>query len=96
MSTAASFGAPAMPDARALEAALASEGLECIVEARDRLAVLVPRGGEAWARLGEAPRRRALHQLATRFGFTHVALEIGRRSGPDGDAGEERAHGRDA
>jgi hypothetical protein len=85
-----------MPDARGLEAALASEGLDCVVEARDRLAVLVPRGGEAWERLGEAPRRRGLHQLATRFGFTHVALEIGRQGGRDVDAGEDRVHGRDA
>lgn len=66
--------AASAPDAAALEGALTDEGLACRVEARERLAVLVPRGD--WPALDDAPRRRALHQLATRHGFTHVALEL--------------------
>ena len=62
------------PDAQALHAALAARGLPCEVEARDRLAVLVPTG--EWPSLEDATTRRGLHQLAASLGFTHVALEI--------------------
>jgi hypothetical protein len=44
------------------------------VEARDRLAVLVPTG--EWPSLEDATTRRGLHQLAASLGFTHVALEV--------------------
>lgn len=77
------------PDARALGEALAGEGMACRVEARERLAVLVPERGDAdaWRSLADAARRRALHQLATRHGFTHVALELD----PDDAGGDDGA-----
>lgn len=66
------------PDALGLAAALAERGVECVVEARDRLAVLF--ASDEWPAPGDAAERRALHRLATAYGFTHVALEL--------DAGE--------
>lgn len=62
------------PDAPALAAALAARGLSCTVEARDRLAIVTPDGDRGV--VADAAERRALHQLATTFGFTHVALEV--------------------
>ena len=64
----------ATPDALGLAAALAEHGVECVVEARDRLAVLFT--SDEWPALGDAAERRALHRLATTYGFTHVALEV--------------------
>lgn len=64
----------ATPDALGLAAALAERGTACVVEARDRLAVLF--ASEAWPALGDAVERRAVHQLAVAHGFTHVALEL--------------------
>lgn len=62
------------PDASGLVAALAARGIPCTVEARERLAILCPRG--EWSAVADASERRALHQLATTFGFTHTALEV--------------------
>ena len=64
------------PDAAGLARALAERGQPCRVEARDRLAVLVPAGAWRSADLATPAERRALHGLATSFGFTHVALEL--------------------
>lgn len=77
----------AVPDALGLAAALAERGLACVVEARDRLAVLF--AGDEWPALADAAERRALHRLATTFGFTHVALELeaGEPGAAAGDAG---------
>lgn len=61
------------PDAPALATALAALGVRCEVEARGRLAVLVPRAPLA---LDDPARRRELQRLAQRHGFTHVALEL--------------------
>ncbi len=58
----------------ALERALAVEGIDVGVEARDRLAILTPRAGEPDL-TSEAQRRVAI-ALATERGFTHVALEL--------------------
>jgi len=58
----------------AFTAALRALGLECDVEAHDRLAVLVPR--DATADLSRPALRRAVQQLAEEHGFTHVAVEL--------------------
>ena len=72
----------ATPDALGLAAALAERGTACVVEARDRLAVLF--ASDEWPALGDAVERRAVHQLAVAHGFTHVALELDL---PEDDAG---------
>jgi hypothetical protein len=60
--------------ATALAAALRADGVDCEVEARDRLAVVRERdGGDAL--IDPAVRRRAL-ALARAHGFTHLALEL--------------------
>ncbi len=64
----------------ALEEALRRLGVEGRIEAREGLAVLVPRGGAA--RADASPRRRAT-ALAREHGFTHLALEL--VDGPDAD-----------
>lgn len=70
------------PDAAALERALRDEGIACRVEARDRLAVLIPDASPAPGMPNAAvdlarrvARERAL-ALARTLGFTHVALEL--------------------
>ena len=60
--------------AESLRAALSALGIECTVEARDRLAVIVPTNGGAALR-DPAARRSAL-ALLSEHGFTHLALEI--------------------
>jgi hypothetical protein len=75
-----------------LEGALQSIGLDCAVEARDRLAVVVPRRATD---LSDPTRREAALRLATEHGFTHLALELvdsagARRAGPDGGAAVRR------
>lgn len=55
-----------------LESRLRTEGISCRVEARDRLAILIP---DAPAVLDREHRVRAL-QLAREDGFTHVTVEL--------------------
>lgn len=63
--------------AEGLRQALAALGIECTVEARDKLAVIIsPAGG---TRLDDVAVRRAALALIRDHGFTHLALEI-----PDG------------
>ena len=57
-----------------LERALAKAGIAARVEARERLAVLIPHDADA-SLTNDAPRRVAL-ALAAERGFTHVALEL--------------------
>ena len=59
---------------RALQDALGAVGLDYAVEARARLAVLIPRS-MATPALPTGVRERAV-ELAKAHGFTHVALEI--------------------
>ena len=61
---------------KALDARLRERGVDCHVESRDRLAILVPNAPLA---LG-AEDRQAVIRLAKEGGFTHVALELD----PDG------------
>lgn len=74
----------------ALEQALASAGLRCAVEARERLAVVTGPAAVAAALAEPAARELAL-RLAAAHGFTHLALELRpappgatATSGPDG------------
>lgn len=56
-----------------LETRLRGEGIECRVEQRDRLAILIP--DEAARGLTQRERLRAL-QLARDEGFSHAAIEL--------------------
>ncbi len=59
----------------ALRAALREAGLDCDVESRDALAILV--GTATFAASLASPERRALAlRLAREHGFTHVAVEL--------------------
>ena len=60
--------------AAALAEALEAHGIACDVEARDTLAVLVPRA-EADA-LSTPEGRELTVRLAREHGFTHVAVEL--------------------
>jgi hypothetical protein len=60
--------------AESLERALGTLGIECVVEAYERLAVVVPRG--AVPDLTAVELRRSAVRLAADHGFTHVALEL--------------------
>jgi hypothetical protein len=73
--------APADPVA--LAASLRDIGIDCAVEARERLAVIVV--GDA-ASLERPERRDAALALAAAHGFTHLALDLG-DAGPDAGAG---------
>ena len=70
----ATDGAGAAADAGALEADLAALGIPCTVEARERLALVVPRTGEPG--LADPELRREAVRLAEARGFSHVALEL--------------------
>jgi hypothetical protein len=65
-----------------LERALRAIGIECSVEARDRLAIIIPktRAGD----FSEPSLRRAAIALLAEHGFSHLALEI--PESPGGDA----------
>jgi len=60
--------------AETLEASLRALGIECRVDAVERLAVLVPKG--AVSALEDARIRREAVALLRPHGFTHLALEI--------------------
>ena len=60
--------------AAALESALAALGIDCAVEGRESLAVLVPRGDAG--SLADPAVRRRVAGVAREHGFTHVALEL--------------------
>jgi len=60
--------------AATLERSLDELGIRCVVEAMDRLAVILPQDGESEAALVRG-RREALRLLGA-HGFTHLALEL--------------------
>ena len=62
-------------NAAALEADLRALGILCTIEARDRLAILVPIATAD--HLDQETVRRDAVRLAESHGFTHLALEIG-------------------
>ncbi|HET9798334.1 MAG TPA: hypothetical protein VFP90_10110 [Gemmatimonadaceae bacterium] len=75
-------------NATALAKEIAALGLRCAVEARAGLALLLP-SAESVATLEAPETRRAVVELARRFGFTHVAVELPkdrRTSSTPGDA----------
>jgi len=55
-----------------LESQVRESGVDCRVEMRDRLAILVPESGGHLS----AEQRRQILQLAKTEGFTHVAVEL--------------------
>ena len=59
--------------------ALQHEGLECEVEGRERLAVVVPAGD--FDRFADPALRERLIELGAAHGFTHVAVEVPSGSG---------------
>lgn len=69
--------------ARELEADLRAIGIDCAVDARDRLAILIPVGDPG--RLSADDVRREAVRLAESHGFTHLALEIGDDARADAD-----------
>ena len=60
--------------ATALETALREMGIRCVVEARERLAILIP--DDAAASLDAARLRRDAVRLMRAHGFTNLALDI--------------------
>jgi len=58
-----------------LAAAIAKLGVECALEARGGLALLLPTA-EGVTALQEDEKRRAVLSLAKEHGFTHVAIEL--------------------
>ena len=62
------------PDAAGLERALRAAGVPCVVDAFDRLAVVVP--GPGGTALADAELRRRALALVAAHGFTHLALEL--------------------
>lgn len=62
-------------NATALAAALAKLGVQCSLEARGGLALLLP-VPESVAMLQAEETRRAVVALAREHGFTHVAIEL--------------------
>ena len=62
-------------NASAFAAAIAGLGLQCALEARGGLALLLP-VAESVAMLQQQETRRAVLALAREHGFTHVAIEL--------------------
>ena len=62
-------------NATALAAAIAELGVQCALEARGGLALLLP-AAESVATLQAPEVRRAVLALAREHGFTHVAIEL--------------------
>ena len=58
-----------------LESHVRESGLDCRVEVRDRLAILIPGKSQGSRGLG-GDERRLILQLAKSEGFTHVAVEL--------------------
>ena len=62
--------------AAALREALEALDVRCTVQARERLAVLVPADEQSARRLADPAVRREVVARATAAGFTHVAVEL--------------------
>lgn len=74
--------------ASALAAAIAALGLQCALEARGGLALLLP-VPESVELLQRPETRRAVLALAREHGFTHVAIELpNERRDPDATQGD--------
>ncbi|HTK49730.1 MAG TPA: hypothetical protein VL328_17245 [Gemmatimonadaceae bacterium] len=75
MSADAERGDRTARNATALAREIAALGVRCAVEARAGLALLLP-VAESVAALEVPATRRTVVELARRFGFTHVAVEL--------------------
>jgi hypothetical protein len=64
-----------------LQRALRGLGIDCTVEAREKLAIIVPSG--SLRDFSESSLRRSAIALLAEHGFTHLALEL-----PDSPAGD--------
>ena len=62
-------------NASALAAAIAELGVQCALEARGGLALLLP-AAASLDKLQDPDTRRAVLALARQHGFTHVAIEL--------------------
>jgi len=64
--------------AATLEVALRAQGIACHVEARDRLAIVVPESAapNGMPDLASREARERVLALAREHGFTHLALEL--------------------
>lgn len=80
--------------AESLEAALRAEGIDCVVEERERLAVIVP--GPRGLDLSSVELRRRALALLPAHGFTHLALELLPPPPPERAAGTDSAAERGA
>lgn len=80
--------------AESLEAALRAEGIDCVVEERERLAVIVP--GPRGLDLSSLELRRRALALLPMHGFTHLALELLPPPPPERAAGTDSAAERGA
>ena len=60
--------------AAALEDALRAHGIDCSVEAREALAILIPKANGS--ELARDDRREIALRLGSEHGFTHVAVEL--------------------
>jgi len=81
-------------NAAALAAAIAELGVQCALEARGGLALLLP-VTESVARLQDQETRRAVLALARQHGFTHVAIELPNERRGDGAASDDASLLRD-
>ena len=63
-------------DAVSLSEALHRNGITCLVEARERLALVTPLSDDARARSLAAGMRARLAEAARSHGFTHLAIEL--------------------
>jgi hypothetical protein len=70
-------------NATALAAGIAALGIQCALEARGGLALILP-VVESVARLQDQETRRAVLALARQHGFTHVAIELPEERRDDG------------
>jgi hypothetical protein len=70
-------------NASALAAAISAMGLQCALEARGGLALLLP-VPESVEKLQDRETRRAVLALARQHGFTHVAIELPHERRNDG------------
>lgn len=75
-------------NAAALASAIADLGVQCSLEARGGLALLLPTQ-ESVAALQSPETRRAVLALARTHGFTHVAIELPKERRGAGERGTD-------
>jgi len=81
-------------NAAALAVAISQLGVECVLEARGGLVLLLPVATSV-EKLQDQNTRRAVLALARQHGFTHVALEMPDERRDDGATGDDASVLRD-